>query len=285
MNRILLLSLCLLIGSAAVLSAGSKKEAPAVEPQYASVVLKSVLVPSKYLSGDDGRINVYLPADWATTNKKYPVLYLLHGMQGNNTDWTKNASIQKVTDEAINAGKTGAFIIVMPKAYNSFYVNGMEGTDKVPHDYESFFWEELVPFVEKTFPVLTDKQSTAISGLSMGGFGCNYYAFTRPEKFCFCYSMSGALEGRNNSLVPSVKDIFIKNGYDKSNFNTLPTYVMDCGSEDPLCFKANESTHAFLESIGFEHTYTVKPGVHNWPYWIGCYSRLLDMIGTYFPAK
>jgi len=282
MKRILFYSFLIALCSVAFVSCDSKEDDP-VEEQFKSTVLVGMTITSQYLGGDLGTYNIYLPTDWETTDKKYPVLYLFHGMYGDNTDWTNN-NMKQMSDIAIKSNKTCPFIVVMPNAWNSFYVDGL-AIDKKIHNYESFFWKELKPYIESHYPVLTGKENTAISGLSMGGFGSTYYAFTRPECFCFCYSMSGAVEGFGTDQIPSLKRIFSMKGYTEADYDRLPRYVMDCGTEDTSCHSANENTHAFLESVAFPHEYIAMTGIHDWVYWKACYQRLLDRLGKYFKPE
>ena len=247
------------------------------------VVLKNIAVQSIYLDGDSGLVDVYLPGDWQTSGKKYPVLYLLHGMGGNNNDWTSNG-VQEMTDSAVEAGQNVPFAIIMPKGYNAFYVNDLGLYDNGrKFRWEAYFRKELIPFVQSNYPVMTDGAHTAIAGLSMGGYGASYHAFNYPDDFCLCYEMSGAVEGIGNALTPSVKQIFKTNGYeDPATWTGLPEYFMDCGTEDPLCWTANVNTDAYLSEIGFPHEFRKYPGVHEWPYWTAAYKRMLPELARHF---
>lgn len=278
-----------------LISCSEKETKPNDEPKDDPVkwiLLKNQKVSTNYLQDQNGVFNVFLPSDWETTKETYPVLYLFHGMGGDNNDWASNkvdaymgpqgGDIVSATEIAVSQGKIGRFIIIMPNAYNSFYVDGY---DKMNY-YESFFYKELVPFVEKTYPVKKGRVNTAIAGLSMGGFGASYYAFTNPDKYWLCYAMSGAVEGIGSPLTPSVKTIFETKGYNQSNFSTLPEYYMDCGSSDPLVLGSNRNTDAYLTSIGFPHSYKEFDGTHDWKYWKACYQRLIPLLAKNFkPAK
>lgn len=246
-----------------------------------SVTRKDLTLSTSNLNGDRGKYSIYLPADYEearATGKKYPVLYLLHGMFSHNNEWLEKGKVKESTDAAIKNGKLSEMIVVMPNAYDSFYVDGhMAGIN-----YESFFWNDFVPFIESSYPVSTQRDSTAIAGLSMGGFGASYYAFTRPEEFFLCYEMSGAVEGMGSEKVPSVKQIFESRGYNSDNFDQLPQYIMDCGTEDALCLSANINTHNYLQMVGFEHEYITRPGAHDWVFWEASYVTLINRLGKYW---
>ena len=254
------------------------EKTPEETATYSGTALKDMTLNSVYLNGEMGTYTIYLPADYKTSGRKYPVLYLLHGMGGDHNDWSNYGSLNLSTRNAINDGQVGQLIIVMPKAYSSFYVDDFDKE----HQYESFFLKELMPHIESTYPVLTGKKNTAIAGLSMGGYGASYYAFNYPEKFCLCYSMSGAVEGLGIDQVPSVQEIFEDHGYSSSNFSSLPKYYMDCGKSDPLVHSANVNTYTYLTSINFPVTYRETDGAHDWVFWAAAYKRLLPDLGQFF---
>ena len=116
-----------------------------------------------------------------------------------------------------------------------------------------------------------------IAGLSMGGFGASYYTFTHPNKFMYCYSMSGAVEGIGSPLTPSISGLI--SGYDP--FVELPGYTLDCGTSDFLVYKSNQSVHEELSSIGFEHEYIAREEVHDWVFWQKSLEIALERIGQY----
>lgn len=252
-----------------------------------SVYRDNLTLPSKFLMEDKGYYSIYLPADYEVSGSKYPVLYLLHGMASDNTEWQSKGDVMSVTDEFIRSGKICPFIIVIPKADNSFYVDNFDLFDGDPgHKYESFFFQELMPYIEANYPVMTDRAHTAVAGLSMGGYGASYYAFNYPERFSFSYSMSGAIEGLDwttiTDKVPSVEDIFTRKGYKQEDFPKLPAYFIDCGTEDILCKIFNDTTHEFLESINFNHTFREYEGGHSWEYWKGSYKRMIPDLASQF---
>lgn len=279
MKKILFFAFCLL--ASATFSACSKSDDPVKEEEnkeFQGLVLRDKTIPTTYLGADAGKYTIFLPADYATSGKKYPVLYLLHGMWSHNNEWIDNGGVSLSTANAINQGTIAPMIIVMPNAFDSFYVDGY---DRV-HNYESFFWKDLVPHIESTYPVKTGRENTAIAGLSMGGFGASYYAFTHPDKFCMCYAMSGAVEGMGIDLIPSVKMMFEKLGYNEGNYSKLPEYFLDCGTEDALVYQSNVNTKNFLESVKFPFTYRESHGAHDWNFWPLAYRRMLPDLGKYF---
>src|SRR5210317_377341 len=121
---------------------------------------------------------IYLPPDYETSERSYPVLYLLHGAGDDQTGWIQFGEVLHLTDKAIKEGKATPMIIVMPDAQSGErgYFNNINGK----WNYEDFFFQELMPFVEKNYRIKGEKRFRAIAGLSMGGEGSFMYALHHP---------------------------------------------------------------------------------------------------------
>ncbi len=152
-------------------------------------VYDNLICPSKILKMDR-KYAVYLPPDYETSQRSYPVLYLLHGYGDDQTGWVQFGEVLTIADEAIRSGNATAMVIVMPDANTGRvgYVNDPKGEWK----YEDFFFQELMPFVEKTYRIKSDKRYRAIAGLSMGGEGTFIYALHHPELFSSACPLSAA---------------------------------------------------------------------------------------------
>ncbi len=137
-------------------------------------------LPSKLLKSER-KYAIYLPPDYATSERSYPVLYLLHGAGDNHTGWVQFGEVLNITDKAIRDGLATPMIIVMPDADTGRrgYFNDVKGD----WAYEDFFFQELMPAVEKKFRIKTEKRFRAVAGLSMGGGGSFMYALHHPELF------------------------------------------------------------------------------------------------------
>lgn len=261
---------------------------------YEVVEINNIVIKSEYITDKDFRcpFNVILPSDFMSSGKKYPVLYLFHGIIDDNNIWQEKGNVVGLTENAVNSGVIVPFIIVLPNAYMTFYVDDLDWSNipimnRYPKlKFESFFTKELQPYIEKNFPVMTDREHTAVAGISMGGYGASYHAFNYPWKYSYCASFSGAVSGGNWTLltdkVPSVEDIFRNKGYDETSFSSLPEYVMDCGADDILCAGFNKETDAFLNEVKFPHVYRSFPGGHIWKYWSGAYQRMLPELAVHF---
>ncbi len=231
-----------------------------------SVVKESLRFHSEKM-GQDIRYSVYLPDGYNVSDRKYPVLYLLHGWTDNETSWLQMGNMQRITDDAIKQGIAIPMIIIMPDAGESWYVNSYDG--KIP--YEDMFFEELIPFVQQTYKVRTEQQYRAIAGLSMGGYGAFLYTLHHPDYFTACAPLSAAIytEDRVKESLHTTRGKLFDRIYGKGNLtehwyknsvlhllkdwkedtplNVL--YYIDCGDDDVLLHGNNEA-HELLQQKG-----------------------------------
>ena len=133
------------------------------------------------------KFNVYLPDGFEKSARKYPVVYLLHGLYGSYTNWVENMKMKGIADELIASGEAVPMIIVMPNAGHPDAHNVQNGYFNMPGwNYEDFFFKELIPAVEAKYRGIGDKGHRAVMGLSMGGGGCTVYAQRHPDMFSSC---------------------------------------------------------------------------------------------------
>ncbi len=149
-------------------------------------ILEGIPVESKILK-ETMRYSVYLPPD--SGSRLYPVLYLLHGYSDDHTAWTQFGEVARIADEAIKSGKATPMIIVMPDAKRTFYLNKGDGS----YPYEDYFFQELIPEIEKNPQVRRGKEFRAVAGLSMGGFGTLVYALKHGDMFAAACPLSAAV--------------------------------------------------------------------------------------------
>lgn len=128
----------------------------------------------------DITMQVYLPEGYDDTkDHEYPVIYMLHGAGGLNTDWLTKGGIQVTADQLIARGELRKSVIIMPTfGATSWYIDG--NSDQA----ETAFIEEFIPYVEHTFNVRKDRAGRSIGGLSMGGYGALNLSLSYPELFC-----------------------------------------------------------------------------------------------------
>ena len=227
--------------------------------------------------------SVLLPVDYdkpAARSKRYPVLYLLHGLFGHYDNWITRT---KLSDYAANY----SMIIVTPEGNDSWYTDSAS----VPTDkYETYVMEELIPDVQSRYRTIETRAGRAIAGLSMGGYGALKFGVKHPESFVFVGSMSGALGaaswteadlhgleaiwktlfpifGPEDSATRKANDVNKLYGeVPSSRVVALPYVYLDCGTEDPL-LSSSRSLAAILFERKIPHEYRELPGTHAWPYW------------------
>ena len=245
-----------------------------VTDSLSSTALKSVV---KY--------NVYLPDGYGKSDRKYPVVYLLHGLYGDYTDWLKRGTMKGVADELIASGEAVPMVIVMPNAGAEDVHNVQNGYFNVKDwPYEDFFFGEFMPAVEAKYNCISDKGHRAVMGLSMGGGGSTVYAQRHPDLFSSCYAMSAWLDNKSDNVrrphQPEDKlDIvcrsvmehsaldFIDNA-DEATIGKLRTvkWFFDCGDDDYLLV-LSEQLHQKMLRARIRTEFRVRDGGHTWEYW------------------
>ena len=242
---------------------------------------------------------VYLPPDYDSSDRSYPVLYLLHGLGDDQTGWIKLGDVQRITDESINSGISSPMIIVMPDAGS-----GIVGYINQPNRdwlYEDFFFEELMPYVESKFRIKKQKKYRAISGLSMGGGGTLVYALHRPDLFSSAAPLSPAIgptdiddfhkwisrynfyfndKIETQKLLNANHPIILIEKQSKKDLNSVKWYL-DCGDDDYL-YEDSSLLHLAMKKKGVEHEYRVRDGAHNWNYWKGSLPKVLGFVSINF---
>ncbi len=151
--------------------------------------LANLSVPSEAL-GQPIKVVVYSPSGSPPVSG-WPVLYLLHGHDGDQNSWAVLGNIQATLDRMIADGTIAPLLVVMPDAGNSWYVDSRDVGG--PGDYDTALTHDLPEWVEKTYTVRTDRAGRAVAGLSMGGFGALHFALSHPEKYVAAASLSGAI--------------------------------------------------------------------------------------------
>ncbi len=242
---------------------------------------------------------VYLPPDYETSERSYPVLYLLHGAGDDQSGWIQFGEVLQIADKAIKEGTSTAMIIVMPDANTGQrgYTNDVKGNWR----YEDFFFEEFLPFIEGKYQIRAEKRYRAVAGLSMGGGGSFYYALHRPDLFsaaCPLSSSTGPLNredtknyikrmGRTDAGQAEIDAWYEKYSVTEMVKN-LPEegikavrWYIDCGDDDFL-FEGNALVHITLRKRNIPHEYRVRDGAHNWTYWRESLPEVLRFVSNGF---
>ena len=267
MKRILLSCLCF----AAALSSAAQSRI--VTDSIQSQALKCI---QKY--------NVYLP-DGYDPAESYPVVYMLHGLYGQYSNWVQQGGMKAVADLLIASGEACRMVIVMPNAGDAdvhHYQNGYFNVQDWP--YEDFFFQEFLPEVEQKYSCGGSKERRAVMGLSMGGGGSVVYCQRHPELFSSCYAMSPWLDHRKREVrgkdIPGSKltitDLSVlehsaldfMDRADEATIGQLKTvrWFLDCGDDDSLLFMSEE-LHQKMHAAGIPCELRVRDGAHTWEYW------------------
>lgn len=227
--------------------------------------------------------NVYLPDGFDKSQGTYPVLYLLHGLTDTYTAWRDRGGMQTVADELIGTGEMCPMVIIMPDAGGDLNKGVWNGYFDMPGwSYEQFFFNELIPTVEKKYKIQSDKGHRAVSGLSMGGGGSVVYCQHHPEMFSSCYAFSAWLEANaTEEMRKDTKKIsfvtvavsdnsalkFLENA-DNATKDKLKTvkWFLDVGDDDFL-LESNTKFYMMMRNNRIKTELRVRNGVHNWEYW------------------
>ena len=261
-------------------------------------VYDNLSVPSKILKGER-KFAIYLPPDYESSTRSYPVLYLLHGSGDDQTGWIQFGEVLHIADNAINDGTATPMIIVMPDADTGRrgYFNDIRGD----WNYEDFFFQELMPYVEKTYRIKGEKRYRAISGLSMGGGGTFMYALHHPELFSSACPLSASVgplsidefrarlersdisginEENINNYYKQHSAIELINSMDEDKKNSVRWFI-DCGDDDFL-YEGNSLAHIAMKKREINHEYRVRDGRHSWTYWRASLPVVLSFISDAF---
>ncbi len=267
-----------------------------------SVVRDEMTLDSEILGGKR-KFAVYLPPDYETSNRKYPVLYLLHGAGDDQTGWIQFGEVRHIADQAIREGKATPMVIIMPDANTGRrgYFNDIRGDWR----YEDFFFQELMPHVESRYRIRQEKRYRAISGLSMGGGGTFMYALHHPELFssaCPLSASTGPLtiedarrrytRARGDQEAADVSDEELEKYFkqhsatelvksmDAKQVSSVRWYI-DCGDDDFL-YEGNAMVHIEMKKAKIPHEYRVRDGEHDWTYWRQSLPTVLHFVSQAF---
>jgi enterochelin esterase-like enzyme len=227
------------------------------------------------------RYTVYLPDGYESGQLRYPVLYLLHGHGGNETDWLVQGGLQSTVDKLIREGTVLPFLVVMPGGANSWWINGAK--DRV----EDALIQELIPYVDATYRTIASRGGRMIAGLSAGGFGTVNAVLKYPEMFAAGAALSPAIYNPMPPAHSSTMQVaaFQKDGqfdpllWSRLNYTgsmdayqgkkvVVPMYIHS-GDHDSLFI-------AYHAAVFFQRLFEYQPrmvelrivdGDHEWPVW------------------
>jgi S-formylglutathione hydrolase FrmB len=234
-----------------------------------------VVLPGTYLEEDQ-------------SGRRFPVLYLLHGLTGNFTNWGRRANL-------VGYSKKYNLIIVTPEGENGWYTDNLT---KDGDKFESYIVKELIPEIDKRYRTIGRRNERAIAGLSMGGYGAIKFGLKYPEMFYLVGSFSGALGAASvtEKQIPgavgrTIDEIFgpagseIRKANDpfdilrratREQVKAFPFMYLDCGTEDFLFQNNREFVDLLLEKKVL-HEFRQLPGGHNWTYWTAQLEEFMEV--------
>jgi S-formylglutathione hydrolase FrmB len=230
---------------------------------------------------------VALPADYATSGTtRYPTLYFLHGLFEHDNSWVDKGG-KAILDGLRAQRKVGDFIVILPDAGDTFYVNSFDGKVR----YEDFFIQEFIPFIDHTYRTIPTREGRGISGVSMGGYGSLHLGMLHADLFGAASAHSAVLIPKLPNPIPAddrrmqfyarilespFGNPLNESYWDANNpldlaehpgkFKDLKLYF-DCGDQDRFGFeKGGEMLDQILTKQNFPHTWVLRPGGHGWDY-------------------
>jgi len=254
---------------------------------------------------------VYLPASYDAgaarhPAQSYPVLYFLHGL-GDNERTLFNSGGWTLLDDLRQQHKLGEFLIVAPEGGRSFYINSADGSTR----YSDFFLQEFMPLIEAKYRITKSRNSRAISGISMGGYGALRFAFSHPEMFSAVSAQSPALitespqelDTASHSGAPLGKLLsivfgspiavshwrenspFVLASKNQAALRKLNIYF-NCGQDDNYGFeKGAAALHEQLLKAGARHEYHLYPGDHSLSYFLAHFTEVMEFHTREFALK
>lgn len=246
---------------------------------------------------------VYLPEGYDSSARRYPLLYLLHGL-GDNEQTLFNSGGWTELDDLRHQQKIGDFLIVAPEGWRSFYINSADGSFR----YSDFFLHEFMAYIEAKYRVVPGRAGRAITGISMGGYGALRFAFAYPQLFSAVSAQSAALITES----PQELDAAMQSGYPLAHVvaavfgdpvrvahwdadnpfllakNNAPelrkmAIYFNCGQQDNYGFeKGAAKLNEELSQEHVPHEYKPYPGDHSIGYFVAHFAEVMEFHSRAF---
>jgi len=236
-------------------------------------------------AGMTRRMTVYTPPGYEKGKELYPVLYLLHGMGGDEEAWISLGRTAQIMDNLIASGKARPMIVVMPNgnlaqeaAPGESNLGFYKPTFQLPHTMDGMMEEtftDVMNFVEENYRVVQSKYGKAIAGLSMGGFHSLHISRYYPETFNYIGLFSPAILPREDASSKVYEDI--DGTLQKQMENGYRLYWIGIGKQDFL-YKNVEEYRAKLDSLNMTYTYVESEGGHTWRNWRVYLSEFVPLL-------
>lgn len=252
-------------------------EVPAREPAFYDVQnvphgeIRTLVYPSKS-NGVTRELTVYVPPGYdENPDKRYPVLYLLHGFANDHHSWHRYGRANDILDNLLAKGTIDPFLVVMPLGYGGARING-DGTG-IPPDggggrfrgdatlYERDILEDIIPMIDGKYRTIADREHRAIMGFSMGGGQAGRYGLGNLEVFSHIGIMSAGMGGGTDTEPLKT----LAENPKKAN-EQIDLLWIACGRDD-FAFNGAKTLSDTLTQIGIKHTFNETEGAHHWRVW------------------
>ncbi len=259
--------------------------------------------------GQDVKYSVILPEDYYKSNKKYPVVYLLHGLGDDESSWIEYGYISQIADKITKDKDIIPMIFIMPQGFRNYYVNDFAGT----FNYQDMFVKELIPTIDSTYHTIAHQSKRATMGYSMGGFGALAIPLKHPEMFIACVPLSVSIrtdqqymkedskewdnqwgrlfggvgtigEARLTDYYKAQCPIHIIENGDNQKWKDLRIYL-DSGDDEQTLAYSNDKLHMVMTEKQIPHEYRVRDGGHQFSYWRDAVPNGLRFISDAFQGK
>jgi enterochelin esterase-like enzyme len=264
MKYLFLILFSLMIMNQNALSQTVFNQAPAgfdvVNTEIAEGTVDTVTYRSETV-GTDRRAVIYTPPGYSEENR-YPVLYLLHGIGGDEYEWLDNAQPQVILDNLYAENRLEPMIVVMPNGRameDDRNIGNPFDSERIQAfaDFEQDLLNDLIPFIEERYPVYSDRENRALAGLSMGGGQALNFGLGNTDHFAWIGGFSSAPNTRDpEELLPNPREA-------KDYVKLL---WLSCGDEDNL-IHITQRTHDYLSEHDVPHIYYIQPGGHDFNVW------------------
>jgi S-formylglutathione hydrolase FrmB len=272
----------------------------AIPARAATATAECLAAPSHILHRAVGYCAILPPGYRADKTRRYPVLYLLHGL-GENQTMLIRSGLMNLVEDLWDRNETGKFLIVTPEAGSSFYINSLNGRER----YEDFFIREFLPFIARRYRIRSGRMNRGIAGLSMGGYGALHLAFRYPQLFGSVAAESAALMEHLPSVTvagpeshgvrrmlggvfgsPPDPAFWAKNSpltlARAARLSGMKIYF-DCGEQDGYGFyRGAQALDHIMTARRIPHEFHLYPGGHDWIYFAAHLPDLLRFESNAF---
>lgn len=271
------------------------------------IVMESLLMHSKILNMPI-RYSIVLPEDYHTSNKSYPVVYLLHGLGDNETSWLEYGRIDYRSHTATKQGEIIPMIYVMPQGFRTYYVNDYKNSFR----YQDMFIKELIPFIDSLYRTKAGKEYRATMGYSMGGFGALILPLKNPNTISTSVPLSISIRtdeqymteespwwdeqwgkifgGENKKGKNRLTEYYKQNNplyllkQESTRKESINIYIDNGDDEETLSY-SNEELHLTMLKNNVNHEYRIRNGGHSFLFWYSSLENALPFISDAFEGK